>query len=776
MTCTPCRSPSSFSASLLKLISCALLFLLAHSAPLSLDDPRIAGGAIYSLDGSDWTASCPSLGLRLPATVPGDLITDLRNAALIDEPMFDINWLANRTVWNDHTWHYNRSYDISSEQYSALTNATSPADVSLVFDGIKMGALLLLNDVPVYTALVQWERIVLSLRQLASNASTAAAVQPGANRLSVVFDPQLYTQFFMMSTGGWDWAPLSNITTTDGQANTYTRAIWKSVYLVQSAAVQLTDVSPLISYKGDYPVEPLVDGRHKGFTLNLTLFFTTVAATRASVRIRPSWAVEHRQLELALPAGSSVQSALLDVSASDVLLWWPRGLGAQPLYHLNVTVWGATFPAFAVSRRVGFRFVALSTGNDTDAAYVQRNAQADGTDVFGMKLRVNGAAVYARGANVVPMDSQEGKYSALAHQRMVRSAAEAQMNVLRIWGGGVYLPSVFYETADEQGVMIFHDLMDRGWWHSTPAEVAGFQHNLRRLSTHPSIVAYDGCNECDPTQNRIGTWLMGLVAQEDSTRPIWPSSPAPGGWVSGVNRLSSLPNGQPLVPHDNSYASIEVHGPYQHGDGWPTVDGNISDLNLFDPQLPVPLDASQPHGLAFPNAYTSEFGSVGYSSFESMTGTLSEQHWSLHGGAPPANCTDVWWLAQCTPTNVMAQRNYPCDSIVVSYWGGRQSDLDAVGTEAFQRQLYQCMLGQALVLKVLIEQHRATNSFGLQIWQLNEIWPTGQTSSATNSSCPTTGLTLALLTSYPNLSWLVCFALQAAGARSSGAGRTLLVR
>ena len=658
--------------------------------------------------------------------MPGDLITDLFNAHVIPEPMFDLNWLANPSMWNDHVWLYNRSFELSAQQYNALANSTSAADISLVLDGIKMGANILLNDVFVYQALVQFERVILSLRQLAHNHTTSSAVRQGTNRLTVVFDPSLLTQFYAMCTGGWDWAPLSNTTTSDGQAATYSRGIWKSVYLIESPYLTLTDVSPLISYRGNYPVQPLLDGQHDGFTLNLTLFFTATAATSVVVTVSPSWSTSQSQFDFDLPAGESVQCPVVNVSAADIRLWWPRGLGAQPLYQVNVSVQSATFPSFTTSRRVGFRFVALSTGNDTDSQYVHANEGADGTDVFGMKLRVNGAAVYARGANIVPMDTQEGRFSALAHQRLVRSAAEGNMNVLRIWGGGVYLPSIFYSTADEEGVMVMHDLMDRGWWHSTPAEISAFRHNIRRLSTHPSIVAWDGCNECDATQNRIGTWLMGLVAQEDSTRPIWPSSPAPGGWVGGVHRLSSLPNGLPLLPHNLTFAAIETHGPYQHGDGWPTVDGYFDALHTFDPQMPVPLDASGPHGLSYPNQYTSEFGSVGYSSFESMTGTLSPAHWSMHGGAPPANCSTGWWLAHCTPTNVMAQRNYPCDSIIVSYWGGSQSDLDAVGVAAFQQQLFYCMMGQALILKVLIEQHRATNAFGLQIWQLNEIWPTGE--------------------------------------------------
>ena len=138
---------------------------------------------------------------------------------------------------------------------------------------------------------------------------------------------------------------------------------------------------------------------------------------------------------------------------------------------------------------IGFRFFAVVTGNDTDPAYVQENANADGTDLMGMRFRVNGAAMYARGANMIPMDELEGRYDADAHaqvcslsspgcaplftfvfpvvfslqnvvatSQIVQSAADGNMNILRVWGGGVFLPDVFYDTCDQLGVLLYHDL------------------------------------------------------------------------------------------------------------------------------------------------------------------------------------------------------------------------------------------------------------------------------------------------------------------------------
>ena len=71
---------------------------------------------------------------------------------------------------------------------------------------------------------------------------------------------------------------------------------------------------------------------------------------------------------------------------------------------------------------------------------------------------VNGAAMFARGANMIPMDEFEGRYDAGAHARLVQSATEANMNVLRVWGGGVFLPDVWYDTCDKLGVLVYHDM------------------------------------------------------------------------------------------------------------------------------------------------------------------------------------------------------------------------------------------------------------------------------------------------------------------------------
>ena len=404
-------------------------------AQVTLDDPPILGETHTPLSG-EWTASSPSQRLTMAASVPGDLITDLFRASIIPEPLYEVNWL-NASIWNDHTWYYNRSLDLSSAQYDLITAKGGAGDILLVFDGIKMGANILLNNVRIGQALAQFERLVFSLRAIASNSSLSGAVKQGVNALSVEFDHTINTPLFMQCTGGWDWAPYSNTTTADGKEVTFSRGIWKAVYLVASpGGVFLTDIAPLITYNGPFPTQALSDGSHAGFTLNLTLYFTvTDAVSNATLSFLPSWRSTPLTFRLpSLPAGSTQAgvSTLIRVSAGDVNLWWPQGLGEQPLYDLSVRVSAGGRGVVQGSRRVGFRFFAIVTGNDTNPQYVEQNAEADGTDTQGMRFRINGAPIFVRGANVIPMDNNEGRYTAEAHRRMVLSAAQGNMNILRI--------------------------------------------------------------------------------------------------------------------------------------------------------------------------------------------------------------------------------------------------------------------------------------------------------------------------------------------------------
>jgi hypothetical protein len=820
------------SASALRSALAVALAVVAAADPGLRDLPIASAAEPTYLDGA-WTASSGAplrgaapINISVPAWVPGDLLTDLQKAKVIPDPWLDITWIANSSLWTEHEWTYSTHFGVESAL--ALAGAST---LQLVFDGVKMGATVRVNGHTVGVVRDQFLRYAFTL-----GSEVALLPGPRANRLDVTFAEDVAEDGrFMACTGGWDWAPYSytgtsSSNTTTGFAQTLSKGLWKSVYLAEipRETVAITHLSPHTLYKGEYPTKPLEDGTHGGFSVNVTAhIWAPPGGAKGTLVVAGSWAAGvssegTHSGEVEVPAGESKISLQLSATAAQIKLWWPAGVGAQPLY--NVTATWTPAPASAATatatttagtttavRRLGFRVFALVTINDTDTATVRSNASTEGSGTHGMFFRVNGAAIYSRGANMVPMEELEGRMSGASHRILVKSSADAGMNTLRVWGGGIFYPREFYDACDEYGVMVYHDMQyasTGGGVHGPvagPEQEAELRHQIRRLSHHPAIVLWDGANEvvvgpldgcpkktptdpggvcpswhggpaeplkCDPEgppscpspSYVFATFVMTVVAQEDQSRVVWPSSPA-AGWVTGVNTLWQTPlisKNTTLTTHGGGHIwnqGIETHAPYQLGSGWPTVNGGVRDA-CFDNAgtgngLTTPAvyrntvsGISATGGVAFKNVYASEFGTGGSSSFESMSGALSPQHWGLHGGMPADNCTDngngqtdqpmeagCKCLGEhtCHPHdsatgiggNPMTQRNYGCDGQIRLFFGNHTAvDLNATGEAAFKGQMYQCQLVQAFVLKQVYEQRRSSNAFGHLVWMLNEIWPT----------------------------------------------------
>ena len=298
-------------------------------------------------------------GHNLTGAVPGDLISDLEAARVVQDPLYELGWLNNGTdrapPWTAHVWTYSTSF-------------TAPPSSLVVFDGIKMCAQILVNGKPVLFVTDQFLRYTLP-------------VPSGDVKIEVVFDPSKDVGGrYMASSGGWDFEPYTN--TRQGNVSsqqhnfsiprTFSRGIWKSV-TVQTGLTVL-HVVPQIMHTGEYPTARLADGS-VNFTVNVTVHLYSHAATTvdATVTVAGSSQALNKQ---AVPAGESALSVTLDVDGP--ALWWPQGHGAQTLHALNVMLQAAASAApggqqqrqqamvVHASRSVGFRTLALVTGNDTD--------------------------------------------------------------------------------------------------------------------------------------------------------------------------------------------------------------------------------------------------------------------------------------------------------------------------------------------------------------------------------------------------------------------------
>lgn len=413
---------------------------LKPAAALSQKTARANYTAIIPATRSTWQA------VSLNATVPGDLITDLQRAGIIADPLFGTNF-KNASIWSGDGWNYSTTFALPA-------SFTSPGSSSLlVFEGIKMGARVVLNGVQLGNVSDQHRRYVYPVSKLLR----------GVNQVSVLFDNTIDMSDgrFMSCSGGWDWAPYSNLRDPQSGLPTFTKGVWKSVYVVgvESTVAAITALVPLVKYTGsDWPIAAMTDGTPSSFEVTTKVFLRSERQVHGVLTVNGSWGASVTQ-QISLNGGE-VQ-VVIKLRADSPKLWWTRGMGPQAMYNVSAFFQAEAGSAANVSasRRIGFRHLALVTVNDSDASVVAASRSLEGNGNHTLMLRLNGVPVFGKGSNMVPMEALEGRYVSGMHTQIVRSAVEAGMTLLRVWGGGIYPLDEWFDACDEAGVLSMVDMM-----------------------------------------------------------------------------------------------------------------------------------------------------------------------------------------------------------------------------------------------------------------------------------------------------------------------------
>ena len=224
------------------------------------------------------------------------------------------------------------------------------------------------------------------------------------------------------------------------------------------------------------------------------------------------------------------------IEVNDPPLWWPNGAGDRKFYVFTVDVNGEK-----VTRRIGLRKVEVLN---------ERTRSADGKDGLSMEFRVNNRRLFMKGANWIPCSAYENEQTCERYRDLLESAAAANMNMVRLWGGGQYEKDCFYDLCDELGILVWHDMMHACAVYPADERFLGdlrdeLAHQLRRLRDHASIALWCGDNECinalgwrteleDDIEFYRNEWkkrsvMQGkMVARYNPARTYWPSSPCCG--------------------------------------------------------------------------------------------------------------------------------------------------------------------------------------------------------------------------------------------------------
>ncbi|MFF2135995.1 glycoside hydrolase family 2 protein [Streptomyces sp. NPDC058193] len=453
-------------------------------------------------DGWTLTADGPvPVGLPtggVPAAVPGCVHTDLLAAGLIDDPYLDDNEI--RLGWIGRTdWTYSTAFDWSDDGHESA---------ALRFDGLDTVATVLLNGTEVGSTANQHRAYRFPVRELLREGSNTLAVRftapyayAEALRDKLGDRPGAYTEPYafirkMACNFGWDWGP-----------TLVTSGIWRPVALESWTGPRIAGVKVLADLDGDGVPR---------LTLTLDVDRDGGGPLQASVEVAGERAV------FTVPDGEDRAGATLAVPGA--ARWWPHSHGEQPLYDVTVRL-----GEDAWTGRTGFRGVGL-----------EREA---------FRISVNDEPVFVRGVNWIPDDCFPSRLTRQRVSDRLDQAVAAHVNLIRVWGGGLYESDDFYELCDEKGLLVWQDFPfacaaypeEQPLYDEVAAEV---RENLVRLAPHPSLVLWCGNNENLEGHADWGwqeelegrTWghgyyhelLPALCAETDPSRPYWPGSPYSG--------------------------------------------------------------------------------------------------------------------------------------------------------------------------------------------------------------------------------------------------------
>ncbi len=583
------------------------------------------------------------------AVVPGCVHRDLLRHRLIPDPFWgtnelDLQWITERA------WEYRATFAVPAALRAEEV-------VELVADGLDTVATVRLNG----REIARTENMFIGYRW-----DVTPHLRPGRNELSLRFGSA--TEYLRTHrTGhrprdindpvggctilrkqqcqfGWDWGP-----------RLVTAGIWRDLRLEGWSGNRLEGVRVTQDHRSDGRV-----------TLTLT---PELARPDDAIALTGTISLDGRMV-------AKIENQKAEINHPQ--LWWPHGQGGQPLYRLEVEAVRADGAVVGRwERRIGLRTIVLD-----------RHADAWGES---FQFVVNGRPVFAKGANWIPAHSFVAGLTRADYARDLRSAAEAHMNMMRVWGGGIYESEDFYDLCDEFGLLVWQDFMfactlypaDADFLASARAEAA---YQVRRLRHRACLALWCGNNEvfaCNPGDLPAGSRSLAeyealfhqalpeVTAAVDGVTPYWPSSP----WRGAL---------------DAGHAIGEQRGDTHFWDVW---------------HARKPVKDYEKYAFRF----ASEFGMQSFASAATQASFCPPDDANVFGPTM-TNHQKNRYGNQIILDYVSRQYRFPKDQEALLFLSQlNQADCMQVGVEHYRRNMPRCM--------------------GALYWQLNDCWPVASWSS-----------------------------------------------
>ena len=415
-----------------------------------------------------------------PATVPGVVHTDLLQNKIIEDPFFRLN--ERGLQWIDkEDWVYETCFTLAADMMRK-------ENMELVFEGLDTYADVYLNDECILKANNMFRRWSIPVRQYIREENNILKVYfhspvkidvpkwdalpyqyPASNDQSEnggLFNKKI--SIFARKAGyhyGWDWGP-----------RLVTSGIWRPVYIRAWSDLRINDV--FIEQKEVGAGRAVIAG-HVELDADKDMNGVLVTITdEVTGRVLGEWQADLKR---------GTNRVTVDFVLHKPKLWWSNGLGEPFLYRFRTDIIAGGELLDSKTERVGIRSLK-----------VVHQPDKDGHTFY---IELNGHPVFAKGANYIPSDNFLPRVTPENYKRTILDAAGVNMNMLRVWGGGIYENDVFYDLCDEHGIMIWQDFMFACSMY--PAEGALLDNihqeavdNVKRLRNHACIALWCGNNEC----------------------------------------------------------------------------------------------------------------------------------------------------------------------------------------------------------------------------------------------------------------------------------------
>ena len=585
------------------------------------------------------------------AEVPGYVHTDLLNNNLIPDPYI-----------GDHEkkakWVYQKDW-VYRTHFKAKPALLDKENIRLIFKGLDTYAEVYLNDSLLFQSnnmFIPWNKEVKKLlkkeNKLTVHLHSPLSDTVNSNMPAFVEKLPGYERIFTRKAAfhyGWDWAP---------------RLIPSGIY--RSVLLEAWDIARIENYHLQIKE---IDKKQAQVQLNLSI------NSNEKTKAKFEFSINSQNYSHKLRLKKGIHKYSISFSIADPTLWWVHNLGDPHLYNLKGALVIKSKVTDSLKAKLGLRKIQLA----------QQKDKAGKTFYF----KLNGKRVFMKGSNYVPQDVFLSRVDTCDYKKLIQQVLDANMNMIRVWGGGIYEKELFYDLCDKFGILVWQDFMfANAMYHADDKFIQNIQkeaeYQVQRLRSHPCIALWCGNNEIDEAWHNWG-WSNPFNA-EDSTR-IWKD------YQKIFHEL--LPEivqqyhpGADYVSSSPAFGRGDIRSLYQGDSHYWSVWHDGYDFTVFD---------------SVTGRFMSEYGFQGFPPVQSIRKFINKKKISLK--------SDGLTNHQKHSRGMAIIRNYMKNYYPVP--------------EEPENFVYISQLLQAEGIANGIEAHRRHKPYcmGTLYWQLNDCWP-----------------------------------------------------